>query len=178
MKRLVALALLLSVSAAACTKDDDSTTPVGPSNTVTLVAQMSGTQNVPPAGTLEAGAVGTAQIVMTPGSNGYTATVTLQLGGLVRAGLLPAPLDSGSVIVAGLIHAGGPGTVGAPVAQLPISLAAPLVSPTGSILIQLTNVQVAQAAGSAIAASPSSFYLNLYSALNQTGVLRGQLVKQ
>jgi hypothetical protein len=92
--------------------------------------------------------------------------------------VLPAPLDSGSVIVAGHIHSGAAGVAGPPVVALPISVAAPLVSPTGSILIQFTNVAVPEAVANAIKANPAGFYLNLHSALNPAGVVRGQLILQ
>ncbi|HSP91559.1 MAG TPA: CHRD domain-containing protein, partial [Vicinamibacterales bacterium] len=101
-----------------------------------------------------------------------------QIGGLVKAGVLPAPLDSGSVILAGYIHQGAAGTVGPPVVQLPISLQAPIVTPTGSVVLTISNVPVSASAAGAILANPSGFYFNLYSALNQNGVIRGQLVKQ
>lgn len=179
MKRLGMLVVALALAGAACDTDNGGTSPVNPTSVTTLAAQMSGTQNVPPAGSLEAGATGTAVITMVPASGGaYTAEIRFQLGGLVKAGLLPPPLDSGSVIVAGLIHQGAAGTVGPPVHQLAISPTAPLVSPTGTIAVTLTNVTIPASVASGILASPSSFYLNLYSALNQTGVLRGQLAKQ
>jgi hypothetical protein len=146
---------------------------------VTLVSSLSGAANVPPASSLEAGSTGVLSVSMAPGAGGaYTASFSFQIGGLVKAGVLPAPLDSGSVIVAGYIHQGTPGTVGPPVVQLPISLQAPIVTPTGSVILTLSNVTVSSSAASAILSNPSGFYFNLYSALNQTGVIRGQLVKQ
>jgi hypothetical protein len=179
MKRLGMLMIVLALTGAACDTDNGGTSPVSPSSVTTLVAQMSGAQNVPPAGSLEAGATGTVVISMVPASGGaYTAEIRFQLGGLVKAGLLPSPLDSGSVIVAGLIHQGAAGTLGPPIHQLAISTSAPLVSPTGTVAVTFSNVAIPAPVASAILSSPSSFYLNLYSALNQTGVLRGQLVKQ
>jgi hypothetical protein len=82
------------------------------------------------------------------------------------------------VIVAGYVHQGAAGTVGPPVVQLPISLQAPIVTPDGTVVLTLSGVQVSAAAASAILSNPSGFYFNLYSALNQNGVIRGQLVKQ
>jgi hypothetical protein len=82
------------------------------------------------------------------------------------------------VIVAGLVHQGAAGTVGPPVVQLPISLQAPIVTPTGGVLLTISDVPVSAAAAGAILANPSGFYFNMYSALNQNGVIRGQLVKQ
>jgi hypothetical protein len=177
MKRLTVVAVVLSLFAVGC---DEKLNPVAPTpGQVTLVSQLSGAANVPPAGSLEAGSTGSLSVTMTPAASGaYTASFTFQIGGLVKAGVLPAPLDSGSVIVAGYVHQGSAGAVGPPVVALPISLAAPIVSPTGSVTLTLTNVQVTAAAGSAILANPSGFYFNLYSALNQNGVIRGQLVKQ
>lgn len=176
MKRLTLVALVLSLAAAGCA---ETTTPTSPSGQVTLVAQLSGATNVPPAGSLEAGAAGSLQVTMVPASAGaYTASFTFSIGGLVKSGVLPPPLDSGSVIVAGYVQQGAAGTVGAPVVSLPISQVAPIVSPTGSVLLSLTNVPVSAGAASAILANPSGFYFNLYSALNQNGVVRGQLIKQ
>ncbi len=85
---------------------------------------------------------------MTPAAAGaYTASFTFQIGGLVKAGLLPAPLDSGSVILAGYIHQGAAGTVGPPVVQLPISLQAPIVTPTGSVADNLERAGERQRGG-------------------------------
>ena len=174
MKRFAVLACVMSLAAVGC---DKSINPVGPSGVVTLVAQLSGASNVPPAGSLETGATGSLQITMTPATGGgYTASFALSLSGLVKAGVLAAPLDSGSVIVAGYVHQGAAGTLGAPVVTLPISQTAPLLSPTGTVLVTLSGVSIPASTASAILASPSGYYFNLYSALNQNGVLRGQLV--
>ena len=177
MKRLTLAVVVLGVFAAGC---DEKLNPAAPTpGQATLVSQLSGAANVPPAGSLEAGSTGQLSVTMTPAAGGaYTASFTFQIGGLVKAGLLPPPLDSGSAIVAGYIHQGAAGTVGPPVVQLPISQQVPIVSPTGSVLLTISNVQVSGSAASAILANPSGFYFNLYSALNQTGVIRGQLVKQ
>jgi hypothetical protein len=67
--------------------------------------------------------------------------------------------------------------VGPPVVQLPISQTAPIVTPDGSATLTLSGVAVSASAAAAIMANPSGFYFNLYSALNQNGVVRGQLVK-
>ena len=132
MKRFAVAAAVLSLFAAGC---DEKLNPVAPTpGQVTLASQLAGSANVPPASSLEAGSAGTLSVAMTPAAGGaYTASFTFQIGGLVKAGLLPAPLDSGSVILAGYIHQGAAGTVGPPVVQLPISLQAPIVTPTGSV---------------------------------------------
>jgi hypothetical protein len=176
MKRLTVVAVVLSLFAVGC---DEELNPVSPtSGQVNLVSQLSGAANVPPASSLEAGSAGALSVTMVPAAAGaYTASFTFQLSGLVKAGVLPAPLNSGSVIVAGMIHQGAAGTVGPPVVQLPISLQAPIVTPDGTVLLTLSGVQVSAAAASAILSNPSGFYFNLYSALNQNGVIRGQLVK-
>ena len=179
MKRLTMIALVLALTTAACTKDDDNTNPVAPTGTVTLVSQMTASQEIPAATAPETAAAGTAKITLAPAGGGaYTATFLFQIGGLLRAGVLPAPLDNGSVIVAGHIHSGAAGTVGPPVVALPISLAAPLVSPTGAILIQFSGVAVSADAAAAILANPAGFYVNLHSAVNPGGVVRGHLVRQ
>ncbi|MCU0251387.1 MAG: CHRD domain-containing protein [Vicinamibacterales bacterium] len=177
MKRFTVAAVVLSLFAAGC---DEKLNPVAPTaGQVTLASNLSGASNVPPAGSLEAGSTGTLSVSMVPAANGaYTASFSFQLGGLVKAGLLPAPLDSGSVIVAGYVHQGAAGTVGPPVVQLPISQQAPIVTPTGGVVLTISNVQVSASAATAILSNPSGFYFNLYSALNQNGVVRGQLAKQ
>jgi hypothetical protein len=177
MKRLSVVAVVLSLFAAGC---DETLNPSSPNpGQVTLVSQVSGAQNVPPAGSLEAGAAGGLSVTMVPTTGGaYTASFTFSLSGLVKAGVLPSPLDSGSVIVAGYVHQGAAGTVGPPVVSLPISVAAPIVTPTGSVQLTISNVAVSASAASALLANPSGFYFNLYSALNQNGVVRGQLIKQ
>lgn len=177
MKRFAAAVAVLSLFAAGC---DETLNPVAPTaGQVTLASQLAGASNVPPASSLEAGSAGTLSVTMTPAAGGaYTASFAFQIGGLVKAGVLPAPLDSGSVILAGYIHQGAAGTVGPAVVQLPISLQAPIVTPTGSVVLTISNVQVSAGAASAILSNPSGFYFNMYSALNQNGVIRGQLVKQ
>jgi hypothetical protein len=177
MKRLTVVAVFLSLFAVGC---DEKLNPVAPTQgQVNLVSQLSGAANVPPAGSLEAGSTGALSVTMVPAAGGaYTASFTFQIAGLVKAGLLPAPLDSGSVIVAGYVHQGAAGTVGPPVVDLKISLAAPIVTPSGGTTLTISNVAVSASAASAILSNPSGFYFNLYSALNQTGVIRGQLVKQ
>jgi len=182
MKRFAVLACILSLAMIGC---DKSISPVTPTGVVTLVAVLSGASNVPPAASYEAGATGTAQITMTPaGSGAYTASVTLSLSSLLKAGVLPpayAPMDTGgTTIVAGLIQQGAAGTVGPAVVQLPIgqtTAVPPIYAPTGTVLITLSNVTVPASSASAILANPGGFYLNLYSALNQNGVLRGQLIQ-
>ena len=74
------------------------------------LAALAGAANVPPASSLEAGSAGTLSVTMTPAAGGaYTAVFTFRIAGLVKAGVLPAPLDSGSVILAGYVHQGAAG---------------------------------------------------------------------
>jgi len=153
---------------------------------VTLAANLSGTSNVPPAGSFEAGATGSVQITLTPAGGGaYTATFTLSLSNLLKAGVLPAayaPMDTGgSTIVAGLIQQGAAGAVGPAVLSLPIgqtTAVPPLYAPTGSVLVTISGVPVSSAVASGILANPSAYYFNLYSALNATGLMRGQLIQK
>jgi hypothetical protein len=176
MKPLTLLVLALSLSSAGC---DEVLAPATPTGLVTLVSQISGSQEVPAAAAPEAAAAGTLSITMTPSGGGaYLASFTFQVGGLVKAGVLPAPLDSGSVIVAGHIHQGAAGVVGLPVVPLPISQTLPIVTPTGGVLLTISNVAVSADVASAILANPAGFYFNLHTALNPSGVVRGQLVKQ
>ena len=176
MKRLTMLALALSVFTAGC---DEVLSPATPTGQITLVSQLSGAQEVPAAAAPEAAAAGSLSVTMVPaGGGGYTASFTFQVAGLVGAGVFPAPLDSGSVIVAGHIHQGAAGVVGPPVVALPISQAAPIVSPTGGVRLTISNVAVTADAANAILANPAGFYFNLHSAFNPAGVVRGQLVKQ
>lgn len=178
MKRFAVLVLVLGIGvmAAGC---DEELTPAGPTpGTVTLVSQISASQNIPAPHALESAAAGQIQMTLEPTAAGYTMSVTLQAQGLVPAGVLPAPLNSGSVLVAGLIQQGAAGQVGQPVANLGISQTAPIVTPTGGAFITLTNIQIQKAVGDAIIANPAGFYMAYYSALSQTGVMRGQLIRQ
>jgi CHRD domain len=183
MKRFTVFAVALTLFAAGC---DETLNPVTPTaGQVTLASQLSAAAEVPPAGSqgnpagaLEAGAAGTLSVTMVPAAGAYTASFTFSVGNLIKSGLLPAPLDSGSVIVAGHIHSGAAGAAGPPIVPLPISLAAPIVTPTGSVTLTISNVAVTADAASAILANPAGFYFNLHSALNPAGVVRGQLAKQ
>jgi hypothetical protein len=184
MKRFTAAAVVLSLFAAGC---DEKLNPVAPTaGQVALASQLSAAAEVPPAGSqgnpagaLEAGATGTLSVSMVPAAAGsYTASFTFSIGNLIKAGVLPSPLDSGSVIVAGHIHTGAAGVAGPVLVPLPISQAAPIVSPTGSVMLTISNVAVTADAANAILANPGGFYFNLHSALNPAGVVRGQLSRQ
>ena len=184
MKRLTVAACVLGLCAAGC---DEKLNPVAPtSGQVALASQLSAAAEVPPAGSqgnpagaLEAGAAGTLSISMVPAAAGaYTASFTFSVGNLIKSGVLPSPLDSGSVIVAGHIHSGAAGTSGPPIVPLPISQTAPIVTPTGSVMLTISGVAVSADAANAILANPGGFYFNLHSALNPIGVVRGQLAKQ
>jgi len=178
MKPLTLLVLALGLFSAGC---DEVLAPATPSGVVSLASQVSGSQVVPAAGSLEAGAAGGVSVSMTPASSGaYTASFTIQLGGLVKAGVTPL-LPDGSVIVAGVVYQGAAGALGSPVLQLPIGQTAavpPLYTPTGTVLVTFSNVAVPSALASAILANPSGFYFQMHSALNAAGVVRGQLVRQ
>ncbi len=178
MKRFAVLVLVLSLGmmTAGC---DEELAPAGPTaGTVSLASQLTAGQNIPAVHPLEAGAAGQIQMTMSPAGGGYVASITVQAQGLVRSGLLPAPLDSGSVLVAGLIHQGGAGQLGPIVATLGLSQTAPILTPTGGVFVTLTGIQIPQAVGDAISANPAGFYIAFYSALSQTGVMRGQFVRQ
>lgn len=187
MKRISIVAVALGLMVSGC---DETLNPTSPTaGQVTLVSQVSGSQVVPPAGqqgvpagALEAGAAGSLSVTMVPASGGnYTAAFTFSVGNLIKAGQVPVPpLDNGSVIVAGYIFPGsaGGGATGTPVVALPISIAAPIVTPTGSVLLTISNVTVTAAAANAILANPAGFFFSLHSAVNQAGVVRGQLTKQ
>ena len=188
MKRFTFVAVVLSLAVAGC---DEKLNPTSPTEgQVTLVSpQLSGAQVVPPAGqqgiaagALEAAAAGSLSVTMVPSGGGnYTASFTFSVANLIKAGQVPVPpLDSGSVIVAGYIFPGaaGGGATGLPVVQLPISTTAPIVTPTGSVMLTISNVTVTSAAASAILANPAGFYFSLHSAVNQAGVVRGQLAAQ
>lgn len=184
MKRFAPAVVALALFAAGCDETLNPTTPTP--GQVTLASQLSAAAEVPPAGqqgnpagALEAGATGGLSVTMVPSGGGaYSATFTFSIGNLIKAGVLPAPLDSGSVIVAGHIHSGVAGTAGPAIVPLPISQQAPLVSPTGAVTLTIANVAVSADAANAILANPGAYYFNLHSALNPAGVVRGQLAKQ
>lgn len=175
MKRLSIVACALSLFVVGC---DEKLSPVAPAGRVNFVAQMSATQEVPPVTVLEGAAAGGASVTMTPtGTGAYSLDITFQLGGFLRP--LPIPgLENGTAIVAGHIHQGAAGTNGPVVVPFPISLAGPILTPTGTVLLTLTGIPVTAAVGQAILANPSGFYVNLHSGVNPGGVVRGQLIRQ
>ncbi len=167
MKRLSILACVASVALAGC---NGTISPVTPTGVTTLVAQLSAAGVIPAPVGGETQGVGSVTLRLTPTTGGYSVAYTLAVGNEPPAT---------TVFVAGLIQQGPAGTVGPPVYQTTLSPTAPVLTPTGSIRLDfLINPVLAQAAGDAMIASPSSFYFQLYSAVNQTGSLRGQLVKQ
>ena len=102
MKRFAPAAVALALFAAGCDETLNPTTPTP--GQVTLASQLSAAAEVPPAGqqgnpagALEAGATGGLSVTMVPSGGGaYSATFTFSIGNLIKAGVLPAPLDSGS----------------------------------------------------------------------------------
>ncbi len=62
--------------------------------------------------------------------------------------------------------------------DLGLTPAAPLLTPTGSLLITLSGINVPTNVAEAIMANPAGYYVNLHSAVNPGGVIRGQLVRQ
>jgi hypothetical protein len=173
MKRLSLVAIAISLMAAGCSKDSSSspTTPT-PSNNAVFTAALSAANEVPPIGNAESPVNGTANVTLntTKDSAGNitaaTATLAFTLGGF----------PAGSTVTLAHIHEGGP-TCACPVIVNPALASGDVTVTNGLASFTRTNQTVAPEVAQRIINNPAGFYFNVHTALNPSGVARGQLVK-
>jgi hypothetical protein len=172
MKRYAVLAGA-AVLAAAC-----GSSPAGPSappTTINFTAALSAANELPPITHADATARGPAPITfnLTRDSAGAitdaTATFAIDLSGF----------PAGTSIILSHIHEGGPGVAGGVKVNSGLSPANAIVLPNGTLTNQtFSNLNVGGTLAQQIIDNPNGYYFNVHSALNGSGAVRGQLVKQ
>jgi hypothetical protein len=171
--------LFMTLALAGC--DDDSPTAPSDPNVVVFTAQLSAQNEVPPITNAEANARGDVRITFNltrDASNnvtGGTATFVVNLNSF----------PAGSTWTLAHIHRGGAGVAGGVVVNTGLSTGTAITLTTGSISNQTfsdrpieTNGQPDPALINEIISNPAGFYFNAHTALNGTGAVRGQLVRQ
>jgi hypothetical protein len=162
---VAALALLVGV---AC--DDDS--PTSPSETITLSAQLSPANEVPPVSNAEASGSGTATIRLhvTRDSAGTITAASADFQ-VTLAGFPPA-----TALTMAHIHQGAVGTNGSIVVDTGLTPGQTTLA-TGAGSFTKNGIDVTPTVAQAIVADPSAFYFNIHTVLNSDGAARGQLTR-
>ena len=158
--------------AAAC--DDDA--PAAPSNApLVFTAAMTAAQEVPAFTNAESGAAGSATITITPTRDSSNAIT----GGTASFAFTVTGLTPTSTITLAHIHTGAAGVPGGVLVNTGLSQATAIPTPAGSAgFASPSPVTVDAATINSIVANPAGFYFNVHTALNPSGVVRGQLRTQ
>ena len=175
MRRRGFLAVLMAIALVGCDDDDNPMSPADP-NVVTFTAQLSAANEVPPITNAESTARGDVRIVFNltrdAGNNitGATANFTVNLNSF----------PAGSVWRLAHIHVGNAGVAGGVVVDTGLTPNTAITLTNGSVQNQqLTSQPITDATLiNNIINNPAGYYFNVHSALNPTGAVRGQLVKQ
>lgn len=147
------------------------TPQVAKAETRVFIANLAGTNEVPPVSGGEAGITGTAVVtldVTRDASNNITAATArfdIQLAGFPQS----------TVIILAHIHEGAAGVNGPVRVDSGLSPANPIVLSNVGGNISRSNLAVTPAIAAGIIANPAGFYFNVHSAANTGGVVRGQL---
>lgn len=174
MVRRGVLVMMMAVALVGC--DDDSPLEPADPNVVTLTAQLSAANEVPPIANAESNARGDARIVfnLTRDANnnitGATVNFTVNLNNF----------PNGSSWTLAHIHEGAAGVSGGVRINTGLTPANAIPLTNGSVQNQqFNNIAVTDAAVlNNIINNPAGFYFNVHTALNPTGAVRGQLVRQ
>jgi len=167
MKRLSLLIVGLSVLVAGC-----SDKPTGPSQTTTstFTVPLTAGSEVPPTVNADAGATGTATIVLrVVRDNSGTITSAVADFQITVAGFPP-----GTTVTDAHIHNAGVGIIGG--VYVPVGLTAgELVLTNGGGSVTKNGINVPADKAAAILSNPAGHYFNVHTALNPNGAIRGQL---
>jgi hypothetical protein len=162
------LAVLALVAGAAC--DDDS--PTSPSDTITLSAQLSPANEVPPVSNAEASGSGTVTIRLRVTRNSAgTITAANADFEVTLAGFPPA-----TALTMAHIHQAAVGTNGSIVVDTGLTPGQTTLA-TGAGSLTKNGIDVTPSIAQAIVADPSGFYFNIHTVLNSDGAARGQLTR-
>ena len=171
MHRLLGIALLVSACAVGAACDDSPTEPG--KDTVHFTAQLLPANEVPPVANAEASGTGTAAIDLAIERSGSGTITAARADFQVALTGFPA----GTPITMAHIHSGVTGASGGIVVDTGLEAGeVALDGGTGSITKR--SVVVEPSVAQQILDNPGSFYFNVHTVLNPTGVARGQLVRQ
>jgi hypothetical protein len=149
----------------------DSTEPSQES--ITFTTQLSPANEVPPVTNAEASGGGTGTIVLRVNrdSGGAITSATADF----QVSLTNFP--TGTTLNGAHIHRGAVGVAGPIVVDSGLT-GGQVVLTTGAGAFTRNGIAVSASLAQEILSSPASFYLNIHSVLNGTGMARGQLVRQ
>jgi hypothetical protein len=175
MKKLAILGCL-AVLASACGSDNNS--PNGPSalpTTVVFTAALNPANEVPPVTNADATGRGTGTFTLNLTRDG-AGTITAASATFVYS-LTGFP--NGTSVILSHIHEGGPAIAGPVKVNTGLSAANALVLADGTLTNQtFSNIAVDAGLAQQIIDNPNGYYLNVHTAINPGGAVRGQLVKQ
>ena len=149
----------------------DSTSPS--TESVTFTAQLSPANEVPPVSNAEASGGGTGTIVLKVNRDSGGAITSATADFQVSLTNFPA----GTALTLAHIHRGAVGVAGNIVVDTGLT-SGQVVLTTGAGAFTRNGIAVTASLAQEILSTPSGFYLNIHSALNGTGMARGQLVRQ
>jgi hypothetical protein len=174
MKHTLYLLALVAVAALTSACDNATTTPTTPSSPApqTYTATLLPSNEVAPVSGSEAGGSATAT---------STFNLTKDAGGAVTASTLDVTVNAtsfpaGTVLTASHIHPGAAGANGGVLVSLGLT-AGEVTFATGSGSFTKRGIAVPVDQANSIMANPGGFYLNIHTAANPNGVVRGQLVR-
>jgi hypothetical protein len=172
MKRLSLVLIVLAVSAAACSDDDNPNSPSNQPTTVRFVAQLTPGNEVPPVTNADASASGTSTITLnlTRDSAGAITAATVDMTTTV-AGFTPT-----TVVTAGHIHRAPAGTnAGVLLGQF---ASGEMTLTNGAASITRTGLSMGATDAQGMLDNPAGHYFNVHTSLNPGGAIRGQLTRQ
>lgn len=186
MLRRGSLVLMMAVALAGC--DNDTPTQPADPNVVVFTAQLSAANEVPPVTNAESTARGDATITMRVQRDGANNVTGATFDFAVNLNSFPA----GSTWTLAHIHEGAPGVAGGVRVDTGRTSATAIPLTNGGITNHRTT-GVVYGPGATLPANqrtdfathveqlivnPNGYYFNVHTALNPSGAVRGQLVKQ
>lgn len=172
MKRLLFFIVGLSVLAVGCS--DSSPSPTSPTennrSTTTFTVPLSPANEVPAVVNADAAASGTAVIslAVTKDASGSVTDATADFQITVTG------FPAGTRVTDAHIHGGAAGTNAGVSVNVGLT-AGELAITNGSGSVTKTGISVPAARATAILQNPAGFYVNVHTALNPDGAIRGQL---
>ena len=171
MTRVIRTAIAVCLLALAVACDDSPTQPSD--ETARFAAQLSPANEVPPVLNTEQTGSGTVSVTFKISRDGTGAISNVTADFQVNLAGFPA----GTALIMAHIHRGAVGTNGNIVVDTGLGAGqVTLANGTGSFT--RTGIALTPALMQEILATPSVFYFNVHSVLNQNGMARGQLVRE
>lgn len=175
--RLASLATAAALLVAACgggaQPAPTAAPPATAANTVTFTADLKSTNEVPPISNAEASGSGKATV---------TFDLTRDSAGKITAAkakfdIALTGFPTSAAITLAHIHKAAAGANGAVVVGIKTDAPNPIALTTGATAIAKADITVDPALAQQIIDDPAGYYVNVHSAANGGGVVRGQLTK-